>query len=129
MEVVLVATEGRAREALIEIDGRRLRVVDGFSRVGEPLPPGRIESPKFAAVVKAPQSWDLAVAANPDWERRLEPRWGWRYLGYAEVVALEPLRVDLGSLLLELDLEVDGPERLGAFVTLEIDRITLLRGA
>jgi hypothetical protein len=129
MDVVLIETEGRGREALIEIDGRRLRVEDAFSRVGHARSPGRVESPKFSAVVKAPESWDRAVAANPERERRLEPLWGWRYRGYAEVVALEPLRIDLGSLLLELELEVDGPERLGAFVSIEIDRITLLLGA
>jgi hypothetical protein len=129
MDVVLIETEGRAREAVIEVDGHRLRVEDGFSRVGEPQPPGGFEMPVFSAIVASPESWDRAVTDNPDCARRLEARWGWRYRGLAEIVGIDPLRIDLGELLLEVELSVDAPGRVGAFIAIDIDRITLSRGS
>ena len=128
MEVVLIRTEGRAGEARIEVDGQPLTVVDGLSAVGEPELPGAVRAPVFSAIVVPPGSWERAIAANPGRQRRLEPRWGWRYRGFAEIVAVDPVRADLGPLILELDLAVDAPEMVGAFVAIEIDRITLSRG-
>jgi hypothetical protein len=128
MEVVLIRTEGRGGEARIEVDGRLLTVVDGLSAVGEPESPGVVRAPAFSAIVVPPGSWERAIAANPGHERRLEPRWGWRYLGFAEIVSVDPVRIDLGPLILELDLAVDAPEMVGAFAAIEIDRIKLSRG-
>jgi len=127
LDVVLIRTEGRAGEAEIEVDGHALTVVDGISAVAAPAAPGPVADPIFEAVVVEPDSWERAIAANPDRHKRLEPRWGWRYRGYGEIVSLDPLRADLGPLVLELGLRADTPERLGAWVALEIDRITLRR--
>jgi hypothetical protein len=127
VDVVLIRTEGRAGEAEIEVDGHPLTVVDGISAVAEPMAPGSVSDATFEAVVVEPDSWERAVAANSDCLKRLEPRWGWRYRGFGEIVSLDPLRADLGPLVIELGLRADTPERLGAYVALEIDRITLLR--
>jgi hypothetical protein len=125
LDVVLIRTEGRAGKAEIEVDGHPLTVVDGISAVAAPAAPGPVSDPVFEAVVVEPESWERAVTANPDRLKRLEPLWGWRYRGYGEIVAVDPVRADLGPLELGLGLRADSPERLGAFVDIAIDRITL----
>jgi len=127
VDVVLIHTEGRAGPAQIEVDGQPLTVVDGISTVGAPAAPGPVRDPVFEAVVVEPDSWERAIAANPERLKRLEPLWGWRYRGYGEIVAVDPVRADLGRLVLELGLRADTPERLGSFVAVAIDRITLTR--
>jgi hypothetical protein len=127
VDVVLIRTEGRAGRAEIEVDGHLLTVVDGISAVGAPAAPGPVRDPAFEAVVVEPDSWERAIAANPERLKRLEPLWGWRYRGYGEIVAVDPVRADLGPLVLGLGLRADTSERLGAFVEIAIDRITLSR--
>ena len=127
MDVVLIRTEGRAGRAEIEVDGHLLTVVDGISAVGAPAAPGPVRDPAFEAVVVEPDSWERAIAANPERLKRLEPLWGWRYRGYGEIVAVDPVCADLGPLVLGLGLRADKPERLGAYVEIAIDRITLSR--
>lgn len=127
MEVVLIGSEGRGGEAVIEVDGRRLTVVDGISAVDSPAAPGPVDAAAFEAVIVEPESWERAIAANPARRRELEPGFGWRYRGYGEIVSVDPVRADLGPLVLELAWSPDTPERLGAFVAVEIDRISLRR--
>ena len=129
MDVVLIRTEGRAGAAEVTVDGHPLTVVDGISAVDAPAASGPVRDAVFDAVVVEPASWERAIAANPECAKRLEPRFGWRHQGYGEIVALDPVRADLGPLVLELGLEVDTAERLGAFVAIAIDRITLRRRA
>jgi len=129
VNVVLLRTEGYGRAAEIEVDGSRLTVVDGISSAEAPAPSGPVENSKFDVVFVAPESWRHAVAANPDDERKLEPQWGWRYLGFGRVVALDPVRLDLGALELELALPPDEDRRIGDTVAIAIDRIRLTRAA
>lgn len=127
MKVVLLHTEGYGLEAEIEVDGCALRVMDAVSEPEQSAEPGPIEAPVFTAVVVAPDSWTRAVLENPDRAKRLEPLWGWRYRGFAEIVSLEPLRADLGVLVLELNLPPDPERTCGDFVALAIDRIRVAR--
>jgi hypothetical protein len=127
MKVRLLRTEGYGLEAEIEADGCRLRVMDAISAPGRPAPPGLIPSPVFTAVVVAPDSWDRAISENPECEKRLECLWGWRHRGYGEITSLDPLRADLGALVLELNLPPDPARKCGDFVALAIDRIRIAR--
>jgi hypothetical protein len=127
VKVLLLHTEGYGREAEIEVDGFRLRVMDAVSEPDQPAAPGPIEAPVFSAIVVAPDSWPRAIRENAECARRLEPLWGWRHRGFAEIVSLEPLRADLGALVLELDLPPDPARRCGDFVALAIDRIRIAR--
>jgi len=125
VNVELVRTEGYGLEAEIELDGARLQVMDGVSTAEQAAAPGPVSDPKFDVVMVEPGSWEQAAAANPGREKRLEHQWGWRYVGYGQVLATDPVRVDLGILVLELDFPADDPGREGDYVALAIDRIRL----
>jgi len=125
VNVVLLRTEGYGRAAEIDVGGLRLTVVDGISSAEAPAPAGLVENSKFDVVFVVPGSWRRAVDANPDGERKLEPQWGWRYLGFGRVVSLDPVRLDFGVLELELALPPDEDRQVGDSVCLAIDRIRL----
>ncbi len=125
MQVVLIETEGRGGIAEIEVDGQRLKVVDQFSPADRPRKPGDIGDPRFQVVTSEPPSWERAFARNPGNETRIEPLIGWRHLGFGRIVAVDPIRLDLGILILELDLRATDPRYVGRFACIEIDRIVL----
>jgi hypothetical protein len=125
VDVVLIATEGRAGEAEIAVDGQHLFVVDGVSTVEQTAEPGPVGGARFEVILVEPGSWEQAVSGNPGREKKLEHQWGWRYLGYGRIIAIDPVRIDLGVLVLGLDLPVDTPERLGEYAVIAIDRIRL----
>ena len=125
MHVVLIETEGRGGIAVIKADGQRLKVVDQFSPADRPRKPGAVADPHFHVVTCEPASWERAFARNPGNETRIEPLIGWRHLGFGRIVAIDPIRLDLGVLMLELDLPAIDPGYAGRFATVEIDRIVL----
>jgi len=127
VNVALIKTEGYGLEAEVEVDGHRLRVMDGISTVERAAAPGPVINPKFDVVMVEPGSWERASSANPDREKKLEHQWGWRYLGYGQILAIDPVRTDLGVLVLELDFCADDPRLIGDYVALAIDRIRISR--
>ena len=127
VEVVLIETEGRARSAEIEVDGQRLVVEDGVSSAERAADPGPIGDARFQVILGEPASWERAVSKNPAREQKLERLQGWRYRGYGEIVAIDPVRIDLCVLALQLDLATDTPDRVGQYAVIEIDRIRVFR--
>ncbi|TDJ20863.1 MAG: DUF1330 domain-containing protein [Deltaproteobacteria bacterium] len=125
MHVVLIETEGRGGIAEVEANGQPLKVVDAFSPADRPRKPGTVAAPRFQVVASEPASWERAFARNPGNETRIEPLFGWRHLGFGRIVAIDPIRLDVGILMLELDLRAIDPGYVGRFATIEIDRIVL----
>jgi hypothetical protein len=126
---VLVETEGYGGNAKVEVDGQRLTVRDALSAVDRPAPPGPIDDARFDVVVVDSRDGSRPLGANPERLTGLQHRWGWRYTGNGRVVALDPLRIDLGVLVLELPRASDGAQGLGDFVSVAIDQISLVRAA
>jgi len=126
MDIVLIRTEGRGREAEVEVNGERLAVVDAFSAVDEPARPGALSGARLE-VVAIPKLSRIAPAdAAP--EPPLRRDWGWRYRARAPVLATDPLRVDLGAFAAELELPLREKITEGAILDLAIDRIILCAG-
>lgn len=123
MRVTLIETEGRGGAAEIELDDRRLRVVDGISPADRPAAPGPVANPKLEVVVN-PRLTERAPA-DPTPPNGLEPGHGWRYRAHAEIVSTQPLRADLGPLHLELEDTGSETWEVGDRVTLAIDRIVI----
>ena len=120
LRVVLIETEGRGREARVEIDGRQLAVVDSVSSVERPARSGPVSGARLE-VVAIPR----LCARSEETEKRLEPEWGWRYRSCGEVVSTDPLRIDLGPFSAELALPGLAPLSVGEYLTIAIDRIIL----
>lgn len=127
MNVVLIETEGYGGDAVIEIDGQRLTVRDALSTVDRPARPGPVAGARFEAVTADPRASKRTLGKNLERITTLEHRWGWRYLGHGRIVSLDPLRIDLGVLDIELDASPDLEHAPGDFVTIEIDRISVTR--
>ena len=130
MKVVLKRTEGYGQTADIEVDGQALAVVDRVSRSDRAAAPGPIDDPLFEVVALEFRSWERAFEDNVAREKKLLHQWGWRYLGFGEIVSIEPdeLSVDLGVLTLKLRFEGADPGWLGEYVAISIERIVLSRG-
>jgi hypothetical protein len=128
MRVDLVETEGYGRNAVVEVDGRRLTVRDALSTAEQPALPGPVRAARFEAVMVDPLASRREFGDNSDGIKALEHRWGWRYLGHGEVSSLDPIRVDFGVLILELAGQLDAEHEIGDFVTIAIDRISLQGG-
>jgi hypothetical protein len=130
MKVVLKHTEGYGQTADIEVDGQPLAVVDRVSSSNRAAEPGPIEDPQFEVVTLEFRSWERAFEDNVASEKRLHHQWGWRYLGFGEIVSIEAdaVSVDLGVLTLKLRFEGADPGWLGEYVAIPIERIALSRG-
>ncbi len=129
MKVVLKRTEGYALTAEIEVDGQPLSVVDRVSTSDCDAETGPVEDPHFEVVTLEFRSWERAFEDNAANEKRLHHQWGWRYLGFGQIVSIEPdaVAIDLGVLSLSLRFEGADPGWLGEYVAIPIERIALSR--
>ncbi len=123
--IVLLRTEGRGGEAEIELDGARLRVVDGWSAADAPAAPGPVEDGRIEVVANPRQCGPCREDPAP--EKGLTPIAGWRYRGEGEITSLDPLRVDLGPFAVVVALAPGEDWAPGDRLTLAIDRIVLSR--
>ena len=130
MEVVLKRTEGYGLTADVEVDGQPLVVVDRVSRADCAAAPGPVDDPRFEVVALEFLSWERAFEDNAGREKKLHHQWGWRYLGFGELVSVEPdaVAIDLGVLTLRLRFEGADPDWLGQYVAIPIERVVLSRG-
>jgi len=130
VKVVLTRSEGYGLTAEIEVDGQPLVVVDRVSASDREADPGPVSEPRFEVVTLALRSWERAFEDNLACEKKLLHQRGWRYLGFGEIVSLEPgsVRVDLGVVTLALQFEDPDPDWLGEFIAIPIERIALWSG-
>ena len=126
MRVVLLRTEGRGREAEVLVEGCQLAVVDRVSAADEPLPPGPIDAARLEIVTIPHLSGRDTGEPGP---KGLVREWGWRYRARAEVLSVQPLRVDLGPFAVELELAMAETPAPGDQLSIAIDRILLSRSA
>jgi hypothetical protein len=125
LKVVLIETEGYGGDAIIEVGGERLKVRDAISSVDRPARSGPVAAARFDVVVADARGSQPKLGANPDRLTGLRHQWGWRYTGNGRVIGLDPVRIDLGILVLELPRSSDDEPLLGEFVSVAIDRISL----
>jgi SAM-dependent methyltransferase len=125
MNAVLVRTEGFALAADVEIDDHRLVVMDQFSPPGERAAAGPLQKARLSADEFDPLSWEEMSAGNPERRKRLVHLTGWSYLGYGQVVQVNPMVVDFGIARLEIGPHTRDERWIGEFVKIKIDRLSL----
>jgi hypothetical protein len=125
MEVNLIKTEGYALEAQVEYAGTVLHVMDEFSPPGERSAPGSIRQAEFSYETFEALTWEETFSGNPRCRKELEHIAGWSYLGYGQIVSVDPVRIDFGILEMEDPLSTHDERCIGEFVCVKIDRLQL----
>ncbi|WP_219136917.1 hypothetical protein [Janthinobacterium sp. UMAB-60] len=116
-----IATEGDYLEAVIEVDGQRLHVMDEFG--GVQLAAGTLFQAELWPMVSELGDWDAIFRANPGREKRLVRLDGWRYLALGVVVSVDPVVCDCGLLQLENPFTTHDARCVGAYIGVTLARL------
>lgn len=116
-----IATEGDYLEAVIEVDGQRLHVMDEFG--GAQLAAGTQVRLELSPMPSESDDWDAMFTSNPGREKRLLRLDGWRYLAQGVVVSVDPVVCDCGLLQLENPFTTHDERCVGAYVGVTLARL------
>ncbi|WP_454775215.1 hypothetical protein [Janthinobacterium tructae] len=116
-----IATEGDYLEAVIEVDGQRLHVMDEFG--GGQMAAGTPFLAELWPVASELDDWDAIFRANPGREQGLRRLDGWRYLALGVVVSVDPVVCDCGLLQLENPFTTHDVRCVGAYVGVTLARL------
>ncbi|PHV39137.1 hypothetical protein [Janthinobacterium sp. BJB304] len=116
-----IATEGEYLEAVIEVGGQRLHVMDEFG--GGQLAAGTQVQLELWPMASEIDDWDAIFRANPGREKRLVRLDGWRYLALGVVTQVDPVVCDCGLLQLENPFATHDGRCVGAYVGVTLARL------
>ncbi len=116
-----IATEGEYLEAVIEVGGQRLHVMDEFG--GAQLAPGTQFQAELWPMASELDDWDAIFRANPGREKRLVRLDGWRYLALGVVTQVDPVICDCGLLQLDKPFTTHDERCVGAYVGVTLARL------
>jgi len=121
VRAVFVSTEGDYLEAVVEVSGERLHVMDEFG--GSSMSPGQRIEIKLHAQVWDPGEWDEIFRSNPEKKKTLVWLEGWRYLAFGQIVAVNPVICDCGLIETVGPIRTHDPRCIGEYVCFKIQRI------
>ena len=116
-----IASEGAYLEAVIEVDGQRLHVMDEFG--GAQLAAGTQGRLELSPMPRERDDWDAIFTSNPGREKRLLRLDGWRYLALGVVVSVDPVVCDCGLLQVEDAFHTRDARCVGAYVGVTLARL------
>ena len=116
-----IATDGEYLEAVIEVDGQRLHVMDEFG--GPQMAAGTQFQAELRPMPGEADDWDAIFDANPGREKRLQRLDGWRYLALGVVVSVDPVVCDCGLLRVEDAFRTRDERCVGAYVGVTLARL------
>ncbi|SDG74134.1 hypothetical protein [Janthinobacterium sp. YR213] len=116
-----IATEGEYLEAIIEVGGQRLHVMDEFG--GGQMAAGAHVQLELWPMTGEMDDWDTIFRANPGEEKRLQRLDGWRYLALGVVTQVDPVICDCGLLQLENPFTTHDARCIGAYVGVTLARL------
>ena len=116
-----IASEGAYLEAVIEVDGQRLHVMDEFG--GAQLAAGTQVRLELSPMPSERDDWDAIFTSNPGREKRLLRLDGWRYLALGVVVSVDPVVCDCGLLRVEDAFRTRDERCVGAYVGVTLARL------
>ena len=121
----LLSSEGPYLEAVVEVQGQRLCVMDALDE-GPGVAPqaGEVFDLVFGELLDDDdETWEQMFAANPEGRQCLVPLGGWRYRAYGRVVGVQPVLVDCGVLQVEDVVHSQDPVLVGATLAFTIARL------
>lgn len=116
-----LASDGDYLEAVIEVDGQRLHVMDEFG--GGQLAAGTQVRLELSAMPSEMDDWDAIFRANPGREQRLLRLDGWRYLALGQVISVDPVVCDCGLLRVADAFHTRDARCVGAYVGVTLARL------
>ena len=116
-----LASEGAYLEAVIEVDGQRLHVMDEFG--GAQLAAGTEVRLELSPMPSERDDWAAIFTSNPGREKRLLRLDGWRYLALGVVTQVDPVICDCGLLQLENPFTTHDARCVGAYVGVTLARL------
>lgn len=116
-----LASDGEYLEAVIEVDGQRLHVMDEFG--GAQLAAGTQVQLELSPMPSEMDGWDAIFRANPGQEQGLRRLDGWRYLALGVVVSVDPVVCDCGLLRVENPFTTHDTRCVGAYVGVTLARL------
>ena len=116
-----IATDGDYLEAVIEVGGQRLHVMDEFG--GAEMAAGTQFQAELWPVASESDDWDAIFRANPGREKRLLRLDGWRYLALGQVISVDPVVCDCGLLQVEDAFHTRDERCVGAHVGVTLARL------
>lgn len=121
----LISTEGPWLEAVVEIEGRRLTVMDEFSVTGPDgrLQPGQEIEIEFSSLLLGDEPWDAIFTANPGRRVGVDHLDGWRYRAFGRIISIQPVVVDCGLLRIADVVQTRDPRVVGEYVAFTISRL------
>lgn len=121
MKATFLETRGDFLEAIIEIAGERLVVMDEFE--GSKLARGAPIDIDLRAFVLDPGDWEAVFASNPDGAKGLKHLNGWSYLALGQITSVDPVVCDCGLLTIEDAIRTRDPRCIGENVGIRVDRL------
>lgn len=121
VEAAFVSTEGEHLEAVVEVSGERLHVMDLFG--GSSISPGQRIEIELEAQVWDPGEWDEVFYSNPEKKKALVRLGGWRYLAFGQIVSVNPVVCDCGLIQADGPIRTHDPRCIGEYVGFKIQRI------
>jgi hypothetical protein len=122
VQAIFISTEGEYLEAIVEVSGERLHVMDAFG--GSSMAPGqRIEIELEELVLDSYEGVDI-FRSNPEKRKGLLRLGGWSYLAFGQIVAVNPVVCDCG--LIQVDdepIRTLDPRCIGEYVAFKIYRL------
>ena len=116
-----IATDGEYLEAVIEVDGQRLHVMDEFG--GAQMAAGTQFQAELRPLPGESDDWDAIFGANPGAEKGLRRLDGWRYLALGQVISVDPVVCDCGLLQVEDAFHTRDERCVGAHVGVTLARL------
>ncbi len=122
MQAKFLSTEGEYLEAIVEIDGKRLHVMDCFSHDG--LRSGdMVDIEILPGLCDESEEWESMFSANPDAKKDLEHQSGWCYRAYGIISSINPVMVDVGLFEFEELVDSHDDRLVGEPVAFTITRL------
>ncbi|WP_219115870.1 hypothetical protein [Janthinobacterium sp. UMAB-56] len=116
-----IVTEGDYLEAVIEVGGQRLHVMDEFG--GGQMATGAPLQAELWPVLGEMDDWDAIFRANPGREKRLLRLDGWRYLALGVVTQVDPVICDCALLPVVDAFYTRDARCVGAYVGVTLARL------
>lgn len=120
----LISTKGPYLEAVIEVGGQFLHVMDEFSVSAETAQKvGEVFEFEFSPFIDEDESWEGIFSGNPQHRKGLESIAGWRYKAFGQVIQINPVVVDCGLFQVEDVVSSNDPQLVGEWVAFTITRL------